>query len=149
MPIKFACPQCKNVLTVENRWAGKAGKCPKCGSPLNVPSPGSAATASGSSVAGGAEPAAKRSSRPAAGQAPRPQLAEVLNELTESDFNRLSPFQQVYAPPRSQATGHELLRRATEEEKKDRRTKKGEATVPVMLVCYSIQTSCSRCHNKL
>jgi len=35
--IKFACPSCNKSMRVENKHAGKTGKCPKCGKILVVP----------------------------------------------------------------------------------------------------------------
>lgn len=106
MPIKFACPQCKSVLTVDDKLAGKSGKC-KCGAAIKIPVPAavatSAAAASGKKVAAGARPAA---AAPAASS-----LGNVFNDLTEADYNRQSPFQNVYAPPKNNSTEAATLKR--------------------------------------
>lgn len=35
--IKFACPSCSKSMHVDDRHAGKKGKCPKCGNTVVVP----------------------------------------------------------------------------------------------------------------
>ena len=35
--IKFACPSCSKSMRVDDSYAGKKGKCPKCGNTLEVP----------------------------------------------------------------------------------------------------------------
>jgi len=37
MPIRFACPECKQLLGVTARKAGSQVKCPKCGAAVTVP----------------------------------------------------------------------------------------------------------------
>ena len=39
MSIKVKCPNpaCNKSMTVKDSWAGKKGKCPACGSVINVP----------------------------------------------------------------------------------------------------------------
>lgn len=128
MPIKFACPQCKNVMTVDSKFAGKKGKCNKCGGVIEVPAESPANAASG----GQPRPAQPRPAQQNPGQptsaqpgggpagtapgspqsynaAPPPSaagikgagpLGHVFDELTESDYNRSSPYQNVYAPPK-------------------------------------------------
>ncbi len=103
MPIKFACPQCKSVLTVDDKLAGKSGKC-KCGAAIKIPIPAALTTATigkGAAVVG---------TRPAAA-APPTSLGSVFNDLTEADFNRQSPFQNVYAPPKTNSTEAATLKR--------------------------------------
>lgn len=144
MPIKFACSQCKNVMTVDSKFAGKKGKCNKCGSVVEVPSESPANAASSGQPtrqttpgqAGGPNagqprqvqprpqqnPGQATSAQPGGGAAanapgspqsynaaPPPSaagikgagpLGHVFDELTESDYNRSSPYQNVYAPPK-------------------------------------------------
>lgn len=75
MPIKFACPKCKSVQTVDDKFAGKTGKC-KCGNTIQVPMPTQKATAGA---------AATMSS-----------LGGVFDELTDADYNRESPLKKIY-----------------------------------------------------
>ena len=42
--IRFACPQCGQSLRVANLSAGKKGRCPSCGSVVEIPAPGGRAT---------------------------------------------------------------------------------------------------------
>ena len=35
--IKFACPNCRESIRVDDKYAGKRGKCPKCGNAVRVP----------------------------------------------------------------------------------------------------------------
>jgi len=42
--IRFACPQCGQSLRVANLSAGKKGRCPFCGSVVEIPAPGGRAT---------------------------------------------------------------------------------------------------------
>ena len=37
MPIKFNCPHCQATMKVPDEFAGKTGKCPKCGESVIVP----------------------------------------------------------------------------------------------------------------
>lgn len=37
MPIRFACPQCRQKLSVSSRKAGARGECPRCKQPLKIP----------------------------------------------------------------------------------------------------------------
>jgi len=39
MPIKFACENCNQKLSVSSKKAGARAKCPKCGEPIEVPQP--------------------------------------------------------------------------------------------------------------
>lgn len=39
MPIRFACPQCRQRLSVSTRKAGTAADCPRCRRPLTIPQP--------------------------------------------------------------------------------------------------------------
>lgn len=155
MPIKFACPQCKNVMTVDSKFAGKKGKCNKCSGTVEVPAEGSAnsptATKPASASPKTTQPAQPSQAKPnqagqptaanrpgpspagasaAAGQpnmnaAAQPSVAgikvagplgNVLDELTESDFNRLSPYQNVYSPPKPKAENNALIKKAEREE---------------------------------
>ena len=38
MPLKIRCPNCQKSLTVDDRLAGRAGKCPACSATFTVPS---------------------------------------------------------------------------------------------------------------
>lgn len=40
MPIKIQCEHCQSSLTVNDKMAGKQGKCPKCGEVLQIPAAG-------------------------------------------------------------------------------------------------------------
>ena len=35
--IKFACSNCSKTIRVDDKYAGKKGKCPKCGQAVVVP----------------------------------------------------------------------------------------------------------------
>jgi hypothetical protein len=121
MPFKFACPQCQQVLSVPSKLAGKVIACPKCRAKVPVPKPKSVA------------------SQPATTQtADSDKLSRALSELTESDFNRRSPFESVYAPPKPQATNHELIRRVSEQDaRSSKKTGKASDTgMPAVLVLY-------------
>jgi hypothetical protein len=37
--IRFACPQCKQLLRAPKEAAGKESQCPKCGTELEIPKP--------------------------------------------------------------------------------------------------------------
>lgn len=37
MPIRFACPHCRQKLSVSSRKAGATGECPRCKQPLKIP----------------------------------------------------------------------------------------------------------------
>ena len=39
MPIQVNCPSCRASLNVKDGFAGKSGKCPKCGEIIQVPEP--------------------------------------------------------------------------------------------------------------
>ncbi len=155
MPIKFACPQCKNVMTVDSKFAGKKGKCNKCGSVIEVPAESPATAASGGQPARQAAPGQARQGQPRPQQnpgqptsaqpgggpagtvpgspqsynaAPPPSaagikgagpLGHVFDELTESDYNRSSPYQNVYAPPKqnNDAKNPMLIHAAKQEQK--------------------------------
>jgi hypothetical protein len=120
MPIKFSCPQCKNVMTVDSKFAGKNGKCNKCGGVVQVPAQDAQVSGAAKPVAAGsagvptASAAATTKQAPAAGS-----LGAVFDELTESDFNRQSPFTQVYAPAKPKSENNQLLKKAAELEKKE------------------------------
>lgn len=156
MPIKFACPQCKNVMTVDSKFAGKKGKCNKCGSVVEVPAESAANAASADQPKQGKprpaqprpvhqNPGQANSGQPASGQpsgpagtapgspqsynaAPPPSaagikgagpLGHVFDELTESDYNRSSPYQNVYAPPKKNNEGaNPMLIHAAKQEQK-------------------------------
>lgn len=87
MPIKFACPQCKNVMSVADNMAGKNGKC-KCGNSITVPRPAAS------------DPAASTS----------PAMAAMFDQLSESDFDRTSPFEKVYSATKSNNDAASLKR---------------------------------------
>ncbi len=84
MPIQFACPQCHKSITVDDKLAGKSGKC-KCGATLKIPQSSPPAAAPSQSA-----------SKP-----PTSSLGAVFDELTEADFKHESPFQNAFAPPKS------------------------------------------------
>lgn len=66
-------------------------------------------------------------------------LGDALAELTESDFNRHSPFEAVYAPPKPQTSNHELIRRVAEQDGRKNKSSKGAASgQPVVLVLYAV-----------
>ncbi len=103
MPIKFACPQCKAVLSVDDKLAGKSGKC-KCGAAIKIPVPAAAAVAASDKAASGA-------SKRAPVAATASSLGNVFDDLTEADYNRQSPYQNVYAPPKTNSTEAATLKR--------------------------------------
>ncbi|MCA9193010.1 MAG: hypothetical protein KDB03_14645 [Planctomycetales bacterium] len=106
MPIKFACPSCQTVLTVDEKLAGKSGKC-KCGSAIRIPSLASAGVAQQGSSS--------------------PALASVFDDLTESDFNRQSPYKVVYEPPKNSGDA-KVLRRFEDQIEGEIATKPGQLT---------------------
>lgn len=92
MPIKFACPKCKNVLTVADNLAGKTGKC-KCGTQLRIPVPKGQAAGTAS-----AQPAAQKAAPQNAYAPPAPSaLGDVFDDLTDADYSRTSPHEQLYS----------------------------------------------------
>jgi hypothetical protein len=134
MPIKFACPACKNVMTVDNKFAGKTGKCNKCGGAVSVPNSAPAETGSQRSASGraGATPTTASATTPTAADARAAQIAalnaapppsagkltaagplgHVFDELTESDYSRQSPYQNVYAPQKPKVVDNAALKKA-------------------------------------
>ncbi|HAC91574.1 MAG TPA: hypothetical protein DCF63_13240 [Planctomycetaceae bacterium] len=126
MPIQFNCPSCQHVLTVGNQLAGKAGKCHKCGAKTPVPgetTEDAASEGKSKPSSAGSASKVKAGTRKPASAAPAGNLANVMDELTESDFNRQSPFKQVYSPPKPDTSGDARLRRVVEMEKKDKKGK--------------------------
>jgi hypothetical protein len=164
MPIKFACPACKNVMTVDDKFAGKTGKCNKCGGPVSVPNAPAAGAAAGAASPPGAAasnaPApvqtkaeAKAAQIAALNSAPPPSagkltasgpLGHVLDELTASDYARQSPYQNVYAPPKPKATNNEALKRAAstaggmEDDKKPKIGSDGKARITSTLIVFGV-----------
>lgn len=114
MPIQFACPQCKTVLTVDDKLAGKSGKC-KCGAAIKIPIPAAVAargaTTAGTVATGKAAAVAAKGAPVRAAAPPASSLGNVFNDLTEADFNRQSPYQNVYAPPKINSTEAATLKR--------------------------------------
>lgn len=47
MPIRFKCSTCNSEIAVDDRFAGKRGKCVKCGEVLHIPHPKAAVTEAG------------------------------------------------------------------------------------------------------
>ena len=45
MPIRFACPHCRQKLSVSSRKAGQTGNCPRCKQKLTIPEPAIASPA--------------------------------------------------------------------------------------------------------
>lgn len=115
MPIKVACPKCKNVLQVSSKMAGKSGKC-KCGNVIKIP----ASTPTGDS--------AKSANAPTVGVAPKsaPASAKMFDELAESDFARRSPYEKFYES-KGESTDAATLQRFTEEEVEAKQKKAGAA----------------------
>lgn len=59
MPIRFACPHCRQKLSVSSRKAGATADCPRCKASLTIPNiPESAPAREGSAVATAAPPSA-------------------------------------------------------------------------------------------
>ncbi|MFO0940416.1 MAG: hypothetical protein U0930_06575 [Pirellulales bacterium] len=163
-------------MTVDSKFAGKKGKCNKCGGVVEVPADASTGSpTSAAKPAPGNATAKQAGARPTAasptGQAARPQAARpagatptgatsagqvrqqsqpgsaqpidlaaalnaapppsaagikvsgpldhVMDELTESDFNRSSPYQNVYAPPKPKAVKNAMLDKAAQQEDED------------------------------
>ena len=63
MPIRFACPHCRQKLSVSSRKAGQTGDCPRCKEKLTIPElPVAAAKAAVAAASDGPEtPGAKKS----------------------------------------------------------------------------------------
>lgn len=118
MPLKFACPHCKKSLTVDEKLAGKNAKCPQCGAAVKIPT------------------AVKKAAVTSAAATTSPGLSNALDELTESDFKRQSPFEAVYSPPKPPPLGDDILRRASSNDS-DRQKKKSSGT-PAVLVLYAV-----------
>jgi DNA-directed RNA polymerase subunit M/transcription elongation factor TFIIS len=142
MPLKFACPQCQSVISVQRDQTGKEVACPKCRARFRVPAAKSPKTPSGGATSKATASKGTKSSttKPAATQSNVSSgLADALGELTESDFNRHSPFESVYAPPKPQATNHELIRRVADQDaRKKKSSKGGDSGMPVVLVLYAM-----------
>lgn len=78
MPIEFACSSCQQTVRVSDAAAGKKGKCPKCGSIMDIPVAGSAASAAPARPQPASSPArpaaAAAAPKPAANSAAKPAL---------------------------------------------------------------------------
>jgi hypothetical protein len=165
MPIKFACPACKNVMTVDNKFAGKTGKCTKCGGAVTVPNSAPTGTGSqtGASGKAGATSTTASASTPTAADARAQQIAalnsapppsagkltaagplgHVFDELTESDYSRQSPYQNVYSPPKPKAVDNAALRKAAStagggDDKAPKIRADGKARTPGTLIFISV-----------
>lgn len=81
-------------MSVADSLAGKSGKC-KCGNKVTVPGSNSQPDSSASKLSNDriGDDSAKGDAAPAA-----PGLAGVFDELTESDYGRRSPYEQLYSP---------------------------------------------------
>lgn len=99
MAIKFACPQCQNVMTVADNLAGKRGKC-KCGNNITVPQP----------AAPDPVPAAR---------------GAMFDELTDADYGRQSPFEKIYSPTKT-TDDAATLKRFQSEEEAEKESKSGQ-----------------------
>jgi DNA-directed RNA polymerase subunit RPC12/RpoP len=60
MPIEFACSSCQQTVRVADAAAGKKGKCPKCGTIMQIPAGSSAAPAVSTAAPARPKPAAAR-----------------------------------------------------------------------------------------
>ncbi|QDV24994.1 zinc ribbon domain-containing protein [Aureliella helgolandensis] len=114
MPIKFACPHCKNVRTVDDKMAGKSGKC-KCGQTITVP----AAKPQASSAAAAADQGSG--------------MNAVFDDLTDADFERTDPFQKVYSPVKNNSDAKSLRKYQSEAAQKQT-TKPGKLNGGVIFV---------------
>ena len=74
MPIEFVCPKCGRPVKVDDRYAGRSGRCQFCKSPLTAPSPPAASP--GAPGAFTASPPAAKSDNPFAFTAPPPPPIE-------------------------------------------------------------------------
>ncbi|MCU0880274.1 MAG: hypothetical protein MUF06_21080 [Pirellulaceae bacterium] len=80
MPIEFACSSCRQTVRVADAAAGKKGKCPKCGTILDIPLASPAAPAASpaaparpkSAAASAPQPVSNPAAKPAAQGAPKP-----------------------------------------------------------------------------
>lgn len=106
MSIQFACPKCNNRMTVDDKLAGKSGKCPKCGTSVQVPVTGAASE----------HAAPPRAPKTKSAATVSPGMLHALDDLTDSDFNRQSPFEKVYAPPKVASVSHDLIKRVAEKD---------------------------------
>jgi hypothetical protein len=80
MPIRFACPHCRQKLSVSTRRAGHAADCPRCRRPLTIPA---------------AEPAS-------APQRTVPEAASALSaDADEADSRGAAPSPDAAEPPLS------------------------------------------------
>ena len=85
MPIRVRC-SCGHSLSVPDQYAGKSGKCPKCGQMLKIPAveaggPAAAQAASAKSRPTATATAAKPVGKPAASAAPIPAASNPLDQL--------------------------------------------------------------------
>jgi hypothetical protein len=100
MPIKVTCPKCQGVLHAPDDAGGKRGKCPTCGTVLQIP-------ADGPKVAAGTEPAfrapeaapeeAPGTQRSSFGAIPRPADVEA-RRAPPGGGSRMPP-PPTFAPP--------------------------------------------------
>ncbi len=107
-------------MTVPDKMAGKTGKC-KCGYKLTVPSGNSDSEPTKPQKAVAAAGADGASAPPES--APSSGLASVFDDLTESDFQRTSPYEQLYSPSTSNNDRATLKRFADDSEERAEKAK--------------------------
>jgi DNA-directed RNA polymerase subunit RPC12/RpoP len=86
MPIEFACSSCQQTVRVADAAAGKKGKCPKCGTILDIPN--ASPTAPGASAA--AAPRPKPAPAAAPRSAPKPAAPAVSKPAAKVAGNNVS-----------------------------------------------------------
>jgi hypothetical protein len=111
-------------MTVDDKFAGKTGKCVKCSVSVQVPMKAKSSAPSAPAArpkAPAANPSAQPVATPLPNAARAPEsvsikasgsLGSALDELTDGDFNRQSPFQNDYAPSKPKQENSEALKRA-------------------------------------
>ncbi|MFN3192961.1 MAG: hypothetical protein ACE361_20800 [Aureliella sp.] len=126
MPIKFKCPECGEVISVSSKLAGKSGKC-KCGKTVKIPSPKQSASSS-------------KKSRPAAGAGKPSKSAKaasvsaaMFDELTDQDYGRTNPYEQLYEKS-GDNNDAEQLSRFTHEEAEKKKKEAGTARTVLKIV---------------
>ncbi|MEZ6136497.1 MAG: hypothetical protein R3C53_16500 [Pirellulaceae bacterium] len=120
-------------MQVDSKLAGKKGKC-KCGEAVTVPAAASSEPMAGP-AAQTADPPADQATGPAVGAG---ALGAVFDDLTEGDYNRRSPFQEVYSPTKTASTANSTLKKFDEDKgkKKKKKVKKKTPLWKILLILF-------------
>jgi hypothetical protein len=86
MPIRFACPNCKQKLSVSSRKAGTKADCPRCKQSITIPTPPAPAPAAAAKEEEDLEP-----SSAAADEAPPPEPAPLQDSPPIADEHEPYP----------------------------------------------------------